>query len=373
MSPAKLLVCAVLAAGAAPSPLAAQTWTLSTLYTFTGGADGAFPDFGLVLHAGILYGSAYGGGSADSGVLFKLVPGTGAERVLRSFTGDKSQGADPEAGPIYADGYLYGTTPEGGTKVDGVVYKLDLQTRAMTVLHSFKGYPHDGEAAVASLIDQEGTLYGTTELGGAHGGGTVFKVDAGTGAYSVLYSFQGGTDGSSPWAGLLYLNGALYGTTQFGGTGTCRLSCGTVFKVDAATGAESVLYSFQGGSDGAYPTMGVGLVEHGGMLYGVTSEGGASNSGVLFRVDAVTGKEKLILSSAAPGGLTWVGSALYGTSAGSLLQIDPATGAVTVLYSPAAGTAGASGTLLYQDGVFYGTTQSGGPAGQGTVFKLSPP
>jgi uncharacterized repeat protein (TIGR03803 family) len=99
-----------------------------------------------------------------------------------------------------------------------------------------------------------------------------------------VYSFQGGSDGAWPLAGLIDVGGTLYGTTEKGGGGKCSGGCGTVFKI-TTTGVETVLYSFRGGGDGAYPE--AGLIDVEGMLYGTANVGGGANSqgtGTVFKV-----------------------------------------------------------------------------------------
>jgi uncharacterized repeat protein (TIGR03803 family) len=151
--------------------------------------------------------------------------------------------------------------------------------QTFTVLHSFKGGT-DGESPVAGLVrDAAGNLYGTTEYGGGgtcftgDGCGTVFKVDT-TGKETVLHSFTGGADGAFPLAGLILDEaGNLYGTTEYGGNLACNsgVGCGTVFKMDP-TGKETVLYSFTGKEDISYRGRDPGC---GGQLYGTTPQGGA--------------------------------------------------------------------------------------------------
>jgi uncharacterized repeat protein (TIGR03803 family) len=129
-------------------------------------------------------------------------------------------------------------------------------------IHSFVPAPF-GEQPTASLIQaSDGNLYGTTEVGGSGGAGTVFKISnpSTSPAESVIYSFTGGSDGSNPYASLIQASdGNLYGTTRVGGSGGCNdflgPGCGTAFKISNPTTspAESVIYSFTGGSDGSYP------------------------------------------------------------------------------------------------------------------------
>ena len=145
--------------------------------------------------------------------------------MLYSFGGG-TDSENPEGSLIDVRGMLYGTAGCGGTSNYGTVFSLNPTTGAETVLHSFCGGT-DGESPLASLIDVKGVLYSTTELGGTYNGGTVFSLDPMTGAETVLHSFGGGTDGETPYPGLIDVKGALYGTTYFGGT----YFYGTVFKI----------------------------------------------------------------------------------------------------------------------------------------------
>ncbi len=170
------------------------------------------------------------------------------------------------------------------------MFRLDA-TGSMTLLHKFAGGT-DGAAPHTSLVrDAAGNLYGTTRIGGdsscTHGCGTVFKLDA-NGVETVLYSFAGNLkDGAYPRGGPLVQDavGNLYGTTYYGGTGTCTdgfgFGCGTVFKVDA-NGTETVLHSFTGG-DGQWPYGGL-IMDAAGNLYGTALQGGPSNNGVVFKL-----------------------------------------------------------------------------------------
>ena len=213
----------------------------TVLYRFLGGSDGSYPYASLIADKeGALYGTTPGGGTA-----FRLTPPTKGqaawtETVLYSFKGG-SDGQGPQSG-LTADnwGALYGTAGD-------TVFKLTPPSKGHwteTVLHSFTG--SDGSNPSARLIaDKEGALYGTTIEGGSScqqnvccqqtfGCGTVFKLtppDKGQTAWTetVLHSFLGGSDGKNPRAGLIFdKEGALYGTTQGGGTA----DSGTVFKLN---------------------------------------------------------------------------------------------------------------------------------------------
>jgi uncharacterized repeat protein (TIGR03803 family) len=246
-----------------------------------GGIGGGFPASGLVLDPeGNLYGTAYGFGPTDQGVVFK-VDVAGQQAVLYEFSdfGGRTDGAHPLSGLIRdSAGNLYGTTSEGGSAFRGVVFKLDA-TGSETVLHNFTG--PDGECPAAGLTaDAAGNFYGTTLQGGSANGGVVFKLDA-AGNYTLLHSFQG-PDGAAPFGGVIAdSTGTLYGTASFGGTANPGTDCcGVVFKIDTA-GQLTVLHSFSGGADGGTPTGSLAL-DSAGNLYGTTLRGGAADAGVVY-------------------------------------------------------------------------------------------
>jgi len=201
-------------------------------------------------------------------------------------------------------------------------------------LHSFWSVDgSDGNQPYAGLVrDAAGNLYGTTFGGGRSGQGTVFKIDA-SGNESLLYSFAGGSDGSLPSSTLvLDPRGKLYGTTDAGGT----YDRGTVFELDP-DGSETILHSFGAVNDGASPF--VGLVrDKSGNLYGVTDGGGTHNHGSVFKLDT--------------------------------------SGTVTVLYSFTGGPDGArpeAALDLDRSGNLFGTTLDHGGHNMGTVFELTFP
>jgi len=253
---------------------------------------------------------------------------------------------------------LYGTTPEGGTDVDpcgeygcGTVFSVDPDTGAETVLYAFcsqfgqSGEPEcaDGFYPEAGLTALNGTLYGATFYGGpcCDLSGTVFSVDPDTGVENVLYSFcsqENCTDGEGPLAGMIDVNGTLFGTTAFGGNLQC--GCGTAFSFDPATGAETVLHEFGNhtSTDGALPR--ASLLDVNGTLYGTTFYGGNDNNGTVF-------------------------------------SLDPATDAEAVLYSfcrkkNCADGANPSASLIAVKDKLYGTATAGGAHGYGEVFAIKP-
>jgi uncharacterized repeat protein (TIGR03803 family) len=217
------------------------------------------------------------------GTVFSLDLNTGAETVLYSFCSLAycADGRWPTANLIDVKGILYGTAGNGGVAGChenfgcGTVFSIDPNTRMEKTSYSFCSRLNctDGGNPQGSLIDMNGFLYGTTQEGGTHGEGTVFVYDPGTGAETVLYSFcrqQNCADGATPLASLIDVKGTLYGTTFSGGT----YGYGTVFSLDPDTRTETVRHSFGYRSDGE----GVkgGLIDVMGTLFGTTEDGGST-------------------------------------------------------------------------------------------------
>jgi uncharacterized repeat protein (TIGR03803 family) len=228
---------------------------------------------GLINVKGTLYGTTFLGGANGDGTVFKLTT-SGTETVLHNFPTGSRDGYFLYAGLLNVKGTLYSTTYAGGASSFGTVFSITT-SGAETVLYSFKGAPGDGLFPYAGLINVKGTLYGATYEGGANYDGTVFAITT-SGAETVLYSFKGGSgDGEDPEAGLINVKGTLYGTTYEGGAN----GDGTVFKI-TTSGAETVLHSFGGLGDGALPL--AGLLNFEGTLYGTTYEGGANGDGTVF-------------------------------------------------------------------------------------------
>jgi uncharacterized repeat protein (TIGR03803 family) len=333
----------------------------TTLYRFEGGRDGGNPIAGLVADAnGALYGTTSVGGEKQNGTVFKLIPSGSryVKRVVYRFEGG-NDGAYP-TGALSADetGALYGTTAAGGNptcvyffKGCGTVFKLTRSGLGYSesILYRFSG-GNDGVGPFSGVIaDKTGVLYGSTNYGGGStcnsGCGTVFKLTpSGSGyAESIIYRFKGGKDGANPFSSLFGDGtGALYGTTVNGGSTCAIIGCGTVFKL-TPTGsgyAEHVLYRFRLGSNGYQPAAGV-IVDGRGVVYGTTISGGSPSisGGVVFKL--------------TPAGSAYTESVLY-TFQGGVDGVNPAS------------------DLLVRSGAFYGTTgHGGGQCNCGTVFKLA--
>jgi uncharacterized repeat protein (TIGR03803 family) len=208
--------------------------------------------------------------------------------VLHAFTGG-SDGATGSAGRLILDrvGHLYGVATAGGANGKGVAFRLVLTASGqafLQTLYAFKGQPDAGFPYGGLTFDSLGNLYGTTYYDGANNLGAVYELTYSNGAWSerVLYSFQGGSDGSHSISNLVFDQaGNLYGTTSEGGSGC---SCGVIFKVAPGNGTwtESVAYRFQGAPDGGFAYNGM-VGDTTGNFYGTTVHGGLSDDGTVYK------------------------------------------------------------------------------------------
>jgi uncharacterized repeat protein (TIGR03803 family) len=381
----------------------------SSIYTFRGLPGGVAPAGSLIASGGELYGTTEFGGTGKCGsagfgcgTIFSL-SASHVRRTLHSF--NDNDGAYPAASLIAFNGLLYGTAPSN-RKGSGVVFALNPSTGRESVLHTFGG-GDDGVQPGGAVIQWRGSLFGATlfggtpcsdnDLGQAPGCGTVFTVNPSTGKETVVHRFLGGKEGAIPASGLIELNGALYGTTQYGGTGAaadCRrihgpiFGCGTVYRINPSTGKVRVIYSFKGNKDGADPIG--GLIAFEGMLYGTTRIGGGGG-GTVFAINPSTGKETILHRFQGgtgdllfpTAGLTELNGSLYGAAEWGVFEMST-SGRESVLYAiaptNAAAPAGAAiAGLAESNGALYGTISFGGDlscpygngAGCGFVFRIT--
>ncbi len=343
------------------TPSANGKWTGTVLHSFNG-EDGEFPVAGLIFDsAGNLYGTTVFGGRRNLGTVFRLEPvanGKWSESVLHSCASNTNDGYYPYASLVIdAAGNLYGTTEQGGAHGYGTVFRLEPGANGKwtrTVLHALHGGAPDGAGPRASVIfDAAGDLYTTGSYGSTYDGGNAFELvpgPKGTWADKVLHIFN---NGDSPWGNLIFdAVGNLYGTTtDGGGTGCGGDGCGTVFELtpDAhGKWTETVLHSFNG-EDGEFPVAGL-IFDSAGNLYGTTYYGGAG------------------------------GCNLFGTlGCGTVFELTPdAHGkwTETILHSfsdkGGDGNYPFAGLTLDSTGNLYGTTSEGGKSGAGTLFEITP-
>jgi uncharacterized repeat protein (TIGR03803 family) len=400
------LVASLLVSLPVVSVSAAQMATFKGLHTFTGGSDGAGPASPLAFdRAGNLYGTTGGGGSGTGcsggcGTVFELIPSTPRwkERVLYSL----SSVIDP-IGPLVLDtkGNVYGASIVGGGPCNcGEVYQLVRTSKGWTqnILHTFVGGTSDGQYAQSGLVqDSVGNLYGATESGGFNGNnGVVYELSPngdGTWTYSIIYEFGVvGGDADNPYGPLtIDAAGNLYGTTANGGL----YGWGAAFKLtrSSTSWTETVLYNFT--LDFGSPPQPDGVVlDSAGNLYGTTISDGEFSLGTVYKLTPTIGFwNRTVLHTftgasdgAYPYGGVVVGptGALYGTADSGgiygygtvykLVQGGNGHWTETVLHSfkKTDGANPFAGVVLDQLGNLYGVAGNGGAYGSGVAFEITP-
>jgi uncharacterized repeat protein (TIGR03803 family) len=396
--------------------------TLTVLHAFTGGRDGAIPLAGLTMDAsGNLYGTASKGG-AGYGTVYKLKH-AGAGWTLSPLYSFQSgaDGAHPVARVVFGpNGTLYGTTEYGGTPEDctdgcGTVFNLQPQPTACTsvlcpwietILQRFTSLAFP-ESEV--IFDNTGDIYGTTFAGGfdAPGGGNgcypdcgaVYELVPSNGSWvlDVLYSFRGdsGEDGGGPIGGLIFDRaGNLYGTGSI--YGNCDY--GTAFElIHSSSGwSEEQLHNFCGPAGNPAASM---IADSAGNFYGTMVGGGSSEKGGVFTLKPSGGGwmwESVYTfpwNGGGSAGALLMDSAgnLYGTTieggsnplgqcsngCGTIFKLTPSGGnwTYTELYDFTGGSDGAyphSNLVIDANGNFYGTAGAAGSSGLGVVFEFTP-
>jgi len=350
---------------------------LQTIHSF--GMSG--PDSPLMQASdGNLYGTSSTGGANGAGSVFRITT-NGSLTILHSFTGGED-GANPFGGLIQAsDGNFYGTTSEELTGGAGTVFRMSSQG-ILTTLYSFTGL-EDGSDPTTLTQASDGNLYGTTFIDGAGGNGTIFRVTT-NGTLTTLYSFTGNWDGANPLGMLVQArDGKLYGTTAYGGNG----DLGTVFRITLG-GAFALIHQFNGTNDGAKPLAGLVQASDGG-LYGTAALGGPGGKdyGTVFRISTNGAFTRIHAFTGGNGGEHPTGQlaragddSLYGTTQfgglagyGSVFRLD--TNGTFVNYHSFTGSGGSGplgGLVLATDGNLYGTTVGGGASDDGTAFRMTP-
>ena len=326
-------------------------WVQTVLYSFTGGADGGEPYKGVTIDGkGNLYGTAVTGGSGSCeggcGVLYKLTNSGGkwTHTVVHAFTGGYDGSGPGARVTLDPSGNIYGMTPTGGAYGLGTIYKVRQDNKAsdLQVIHAFTGGADGAAGSAGRMILRHGHIYGAVTAGGTYGSGVVFELrprGRGEWDFRTIYSFRGQPDGVFPYGALLFDHlGNIYGTTYYGGEN----GIGSVYQLSPrAIGEwnESVLYSFQEGSDGNSPIS--NLVDDGvGNLYGTTSEGGLGR-GTIFKLSPT-------------GNGQWIETVVH------------------AFQGPPDGGFAYNGMVVDAFGNFYGATVHGGDEDDGAVYKFTP-
>jgi len=377
--------------------------------------DGAQPyQTGLVLSGTSLYGTTLYGGVNGRGTVFSVNTNGNDFTVLHTFSASQSpdytnlDGEYPQGGLVLLGGTLYGTTLNGGTNSGGygTLFSVGTNGTGFTAIQSFDSIPN-GSNPNGGLVVSGNKIYGTTQESGATNGfGTVFSVNTDGTGLEVLHTFTVTTtnypyaneDGGEPDSGLILSGDTLYGTAQFIGP----YANGTIFSIKTNGADFTVLHTFTAGigpyntnADGAFPR--AALVLSCGTLYGTASFGGDYDKGVLFSVSTNGSDFKVLhaftdldggrfnLDGAFPTApLLLLGNTLYGTANvggvggnGTVFSLNTGGSGFTVLHSFAATSFGTNSdgmypecTLALSGNTLYGTTEQGGAYGNGTVFSL---
>jgi uncharacterized repeat protein (TIGR03803 family) len=362
------------------------TSTLATLYSFkSNSTDVGYPVGNIVQGAdGYFYGTGYEYGSGGGGGVFRISATGTAETLLYSFAGGGSDGDYPYSGLMQtSNGNIYGLTSSGDSHNEGTIYQIT-PAGAETVLHAFGAAADAAYPEYGTLVQgTDGYLYGTTYEGGANGEGAAFRIKPDGTSYSVVYSF-GATqaDGYNPYGGLVFgADGNLYGVTAYGGAN----NEGLAFKL-TTSGTFTALHSFGGSGDGQIPLAAL-ILGHDGNFYGTTSVGGANGRGVVFKMTP-SGTESVLYTfgtNANDGSGTYepliegTDGNLYGicyqggiSNKGIFFVVSPSTGQEVVLHRFTGGATDGElpvGLVLGSDGHFYGDTLEGGTANAGVFFR----
>lgn len=399
--------------------------TFTNLYSFTNGADGAYPQAGLAVSGGALFGTAMSGGTNGNGTIFSIGANGGNFKLLHTFNAASTgpalsptngDGINPQDGLILSGATLYGTAAFGGTNGSGTVFALATNGSGFTTLYDFSQrinlgagiYSNsDGAYPYAGLALAGNTLYGAANVAGTNGRGALFSVSAGGANFARLHSFgpqafdsaihvYTNSDGEFPQANLILSGRMLYGATPAGGPS----GNGVVFAMNTNGTGFAVLHPFgvmagdgvtgaQTNSDGAQPQQ--GLVLDGDRLYGTAKYGGTNGAGVIFAVNTNgTGFTVLhtfspLVYDDAPGyntnrdggnpvaGLILFKQTLFGTTTaggtnggGTIFYVSTNGGNLTVLHHFINGE-NPQGGLVLSDYTLYGMTTDGG-GGYGTVY-----
>ncbi|HXP51707.1 MAG TPA: choice-of-anchor tandem repeat GloVer-containing protein [Bacteroidia bacterium] len=300
------------------------------VYDFNG-AQGSYPNNVMLSFDGSLYGGTTYGGTKGLGVLFQYNYYSNAINIL--VNSDSAIGAVPGGYLVKANnGLLYGMTSTGGTDKSGVIFCYNiLKPGTDSVVFDFdtiSGYRPDGNLIIDTST---GFLYGLADNGGLYKKGTLFSFNPKNGKDSVLINFDS-INGSMPVGSYIVQasNGMIYGMTSAGGSS----NDGVLFRYNPKTGQDTVIVNFNG-TNGQRPWCNNLIQASDGLLYGMTAQGGTSGNGVLFSLNPLTNVYSLL-------------STFFGSNGG-----NPAYG--TLVQNP-------------DDSLLYGTTEGGGKYSKGVLF-----
>lgn len=321
-----------------------ETSVFTKRFDFMESDDGANNIGGMMLGLdGWVYGTTREGGEYDGGTIFRIDPATREFENLYDFD-IYSYGAYPESKLMQAsDGYYYGVTPNGGTVDDGVIYRFDANNNILTVLEDLFTPSEGSKPSGPPVQAVDGFLYGLTKYGGAMGDGALYKFNLSNSTYAKMINFQGGASGANPEGSLVEAaNGKLYAVARQGG----QFGFGTLFEYDPVGGSFFAMVQFDDMNKGAFP-VGTLLEYDDNKLYGMCLSGGSNASGTIFVYDAEANLcTKVHDFNVADDGANPYGSLMkasngniYGvtgnggtTNNGILFEFDPGSGDYTILH-----------------------------------------
>jgi uncharacterized repeat protein (TIGR03803 family) len=296
------------------------------LHNFGGGSDGDEPTSSLTLSGSTLYGMTLTGGTYDCGTIFQInTDGTGYQ-VLHNFGGG-ADGNSPPGSLTLSGSTLYGMTSLGGTYGTGTIFQINTDGTGYQILYSLSF--DEGVIPYGSLTLSGSTLYGMTEGGGTDSYGTIFQINTDGTGYQVLHNFGGGSDGDWPRDSLTLSGTRLYGMTSGYPLANSDFIAdfGTIFQINTDGTGYQVLHNFGGRSDGAWPFGHLTL--SGSTLYGMTAGeqingtgGGGGVWGTIFQINTDGTGYQILYSLSYDegvfpyGSLTLSGSMLYGMTSG---------------------------------------------------------
>lgn len=341
--------------------------------TYFDSANGISPS-GLIEFNNVLYGSTYEGGAYDEGVLYRFDPDINTLNVLYNYQ-------EVMGGGILTpyENKLYGFIRWGGDYKCGMLFNYDLLNNIYN--RNIHLNINSGSYPLSSLTEYEtGKLYGITNTGSHTGHGGIFEIDPVTYEFSNLHDFDYSNELTPP-GGLTEYNHLLYGMMPRGGVS----DAGAIFSFDPITRLYKDLYSFElFTKNGIYPQG--GLTVYNNQLYGTTSTGGSTGSGVIFRFDPAINKYKRLYSFLGDDGANPVGNLLvynnqfYGMTSkgglrdrGVLFMYDSATNVSTKLFDFTRETGyNPYGSLIAFNDQLYGLTSEGGANKYGVLFRFDP-
>jgi uncharacterized repeat protein (TIGR03803 family) len=383
-------------------PNRASGQVLTTLHVFNpnGAYDAANPYAGMVLSSNTLFGTAEA--QATYGAVFRInTDGSGYAVYGMDYYTD---GGGPTDTPLVTNNTIYATSSYGGSNNQGTVFLMttngyDTNLYNFPAISGAVGSNSDGAQPYGGVVLSSNVLYGTAQLGGTAGNGSIFSLHINGSGFTNLHSFSalsapyydGGTntDGANPYDTLVIWSNQLFGTTRYGG----RAGNGVIFRIGLDGSGFTNVHDFSTivgvtNGDGAKPE--AGLIVSGNTLYGTASAGGTGGYGTVFALNAVsldfaTLHDFAYATGAAPyTSVVLSGNMLYGATyvggTGSVgvvyqVKVDGTGFAVLHNFTQVNGTmnidgAYPDGNLVVSSNVLYGTTQAGGTNGFGTIFSL---